>query len=96
MTIRVALNHQTRYRFDRSDKLWPHEIRLRPAAHCRTPILSYSLTVEPAGHFINWQQDVYGNWVARLVFPENADHLNVIVDLGADMTVINPLGFFIA
>ena len=95
MTIRVALNHQTRYRFDRSVKLWPHEIRLRPAAHCRTPILSYSLTVEPAGHFINWQQDVYGNWVARLVFPENADHLDVIIDLVADMTVINPFDFFI-
>jgi uncharacterized protein (DUF2126 family)/transglutaminase-like putative cysteine protease len=95
MTIRVALNHQTRYRFDRSVKLWPHEIRLRPAAHCRTPIHSYSLTVEPAGHFINWQQDVYGNWVARLVFPENTDHLNVVVDLVADMTVINPFDFFI-
>jgi uncharacterized protein (DUF2126 family)/transglutaminase-like putative cysteine protease len=94
MTIRVALNHQTRYRFDRSVKLWPHEVRLRPAAHCRTPIHSYSLTIEPAGHFVNWQQDVYGNWVARLVFPENADHLNVIVDLVADMTVINPFDFF--
>jgi uncharacterized protein (DUF2126 family)/transglutaminase-like putative cysteine protease len=94
MTIRVALNHQTHYRFDRTVKLWPHEIRLRPAAHCRTPILSYSLTVEPAGHFINWQQDVYGNWVARLVFPENADHLDVVVDLVADMTVINPFDFF--
>ena len=95
MTIRVALNHKTCYRFDRSVKLWPHEIRLRPAAHCRTPILSYSLTIEPAGHFINWQQDVYGNWVARLVFPENADHLDVTVDLIADMTVINPFDFFI-
>jgi uncharacterized protein (DUF2126 family)/transglutaminase-like putative cysteine protease len=94
MTIRVALNHQTRYRFDRSVKLWPHEVRLRPAAHCRTPILSYSLSVEPAGHFINWQQDVYGNWVARLVFPEDTDHLDVVVDLVADMTVINPFDFF--
>ena len=95
MTIRVALNHQTCYRFDRAVKLWPHEIRLRPAAHCRTPIHSYSLTVEPAGHFINWQQDVYGNWVARLVFPENAEHLDVVVDLVAEMTVINPFDFFI-
>ena len=69
MTVRVALNHQSVYRFDRSVKLWPHEIRLRPAAHGRTPILSYSLNIEPAGHFINWQQDPFGNWIARLVFP---------------------------
>ena len=96
MTIRVALNHQTRYRFDRSVKLWPHEIRLRPAAHCRTPILGYSLTVEPAGHFINWQQDPFGNWLARLVFPEKAEALEITVDLVADMTVINPFDFFIA
>ncbi len=94
MTIRVALNHQTRYHFDRQVKLWPHEIRLRPAAHCRTPILSYSLTVEPSGHFLNWQQDAYGNWLARLVFPEQSDYLDVVIDLIADMTVINPFDFF--
>ena len=94
MTIRVALNHQTRYRFDRAVNLWPHEVRLRPAAHGRTPILSYSLTVNPAGHFLNWQQDPFGNWVARLVFPEKADALEIIVDLVADMTVINPFDFF--
>lgn len=95
MTIRVALNHQTSYRFDRPVKLWPHEIRLRPAAHCRTPIHSYSVNVEPAGHFLNWQQDPFGNWVARLVFPEKAELLKVTVDLIADMTVINPFDFFI-
>ncbi|MFA6203506.1 MAG: transglutaminase family protein [Gallionella sp.] len=94
MTIRVALNHQTRYVFDRAVKLWPHEIRLRPAAHCRTPILSYSLNVEPAGHFLNWQQDPFGNWVARLVFPDKAESLKITVDLVADMTVINPFDFF--
>ncbi|NDU90271.1 MAG: transglutaminase family protein [Ferrovum sp.] len=94
MTIRVALNHQTHYRFDRAVSLWPHEIRLRPAAHSRTPILSYSLNVEPAGHFLNWQQDPFGNWVARLVFPEKAESLKITVDLVADMTVINPFDFF--
>ena len=94
MTIRVALNHQTTYHFDRDVKLWPHEIRLRPAAHSRTPILSYSLNVEPAEHFLNWQQDPFGNWVARLVFPEKTKALKVSVDLVADMTVINPFDFF--
>ncbi|MDO9272170.1 MAG: transglutaminase family protein [Rugosibacter sp.] len=94
MTIRVALNHQSVYRFDRSVKLWPHEIRLRPAAHSRTPILSYSLNIQPEPHFINWQQDPFGNWVARLVFPENATELEITVDLVADMTVINPFDFF--
>jgi uncharacterized protein (DUF2126 family)/transglutaminase-like putative cysteine protease len=95
MTIRVALQHLTRYRFDRAVNLWPHEIRLRPAAHCRTPVLSYSLRVEPAGHFLNWQQDPFGNWVARAVFPEKAEALAITVDLVADMTVINPFDFFI-
>jgi uncharacterized protein (DUF2126 family)/transglutaminase-like putative cysteine protease len=94
MTIRVALNHQTRYSFGRSVSLWPHEVRLRPAAHSRTPILGYSLKVEPAGHFLNWQQDPFGNWVARLVFPEKAESLSITVDLVADMTVINPFDFF--
>ena len=95
MTIRVALNHKTHYQFDRRVQIGPHEIRLRPAAHARTPIVSYSLKVEPAEHFINWQQDPYGNWLARLLFPEKSDHLSVTVDLVAEMTVINPFDFFV-
>jgi uncharacterized protein (DUF2126 family) len=95
MAIRVALQHRTSYQFDRLVNLGPHEIRLRPAPHCRTPILGYSLDVEPATHFLNWQQDPYGNWVARLVFPERTEKLEVLVDLTADMTVINPFDFFV-
>jgi uncharacterized protein (DUF2126 family) len=95
MTIQVALYHKTSYTFDRPVGVSPHEIRLRPAAHCRTPILSYSLKVKPAKHFLNWQQDAYGNYVARYVFPERAKELMVEVDLVADMTVINPFDFFI-
>ncbi|MFO1324137.1 MAG: transglutaminase family protein [Burkholderiales bacterium] len=95
MAIRVALSHRTTYRFDRHVALGPHEIRLRPAPHCRTPVLGYSLNVAPEPHFLNWQQDPYGNWVARLVFPERADKLEIEVDLVADLTVINPFDFFV-
>ncbi|HTS84391.1 MAG TPA: transglutaminase family protein, partial [Usitatibacter sp.] len=95
MTIKVALHHRTHYAFDRPVTLSPHEVRLRPAAHCRTPIESYSLRVKPAKHFLNWQQDPYGNWIARLVFPEMARELEITVDLVADMTVINPFDFFL-
>ena len=95
MAIRVALHHKTTYHYDRSVNLSPHEVRLRPAAHARTPILAYSLTVAPKQHFLNWQQDPYGNYIARLVFPEPATALSFTVDLIADMTVINPFDFFV-
>lgn len=95
MAIRVALHHKTSYRYDRLVTLSPHEVRLRPAPHARTPILSYSLTVTPQDHFINWQQDPYGNYIGRFVFQEKADMLEFAVDLVADMTVINPFDFFV-
>ncbi len=95
MSIHVGIEHRTTYRFDRAVSLAPHIVRLRPAPHCRTPILAYSLTVNPAQHFINWQQDPFGNYLARFVFPEKARELEVVVDLIADMTVINPFDFFV-
>jgi uncharacterized protein (DUF2126 family)/transglutaminase-like putative cysteine protease len=95
MSILVAINHKTEYRFDRPVNMAPHTVRLRPAPHCRTPIRSYSLRIEPEQHFINWQQDPFGNYLARLVFPEKARTLSVEVDVIADMVTINPFDFFV-
>ena len=95
MALHIALNHKTHYRYDRPVTLSPHVVRLRPAPHCRTQILSYSLRVTPEKHFINWQQDPHGNYLARLVFPETARELLVEVDLVAEMSVINPFDFFL-
>jgi uncharacterized protein (DUF2126 family)/transglutaminase-like putative cysteine protease len=95
MTIRIALHHATSYRFDRLVALSPHEVRLRPAPHCRTPIPAYSIKVSAPQHFLNWQQDVYGNYVARYSFPQKEKALTFTVDLVAEMTVINPFDFFV-
>lgn len=95
MTIRVAIQHKTIYEFDRVINVAPHILRLRPAPHSRTHIHGYSLKVTPESHFINWQQDPFGNYQARLVFPEKMNRLEFEVEVIADMTVINPFDFFI-
>ncbi|MGQ0623486.1 MAG: transglutaminase family protein [Sporichthyaceae bacterium] len=95
MAIRVAVEHRTLYTFEGPTDIGPHLVRLRPAPGCRTPITGYSLRVEPADHFINWQQDVHGNHAARLVFPTPARELRISVDLIADLAVINPFDFFV-
>ena len=95
MAIRVAINHKSLYRYDRLVNLSPHVFRLRPAVHCRTPIEAYSFKIKPEKHFINWQQDPFGNYQGRVIFLEPARALSVEVDLVADMTVINPFDFFL-
>jgi uncharacterized protein (DUF2126 family)/transglutaminase-like putative cysteine protease len=95
MTIKVALEHRTSYTFDRPVRVFPHVVRLRPAPHSRTAIEAYSLRVEPADHFVNWQQDAVGNFVYRLTFPNPTSQLTITVGLIADLKVINPFDFFI-
>jgi uncharacterized protein (DUF2126 family)/transglutaminase-like putative cysteine protease len=95
VSIHVALNHVTHYRYDRRVALSAHVVRLRPAPHSRTRILSYSMRVEPARHFTNWQQDPESNYLARVVFPEKTEALRIEVDLIAEMAVLNPFDFFL-
>ena len=95
MSIHVALNHVSHYRYDRRVSLGPQVVRLRPAPHCRTRILSYSLRVLPEKHFVNWQQDPQSNYLARLVFPEKTTEFRIEVDLVAEMSVMNPFDFFL-
>jgi uncharacterized protein (DUF2126 family) len=95
MSIHVALNHVTHYRYDRPVKLGPQIIRLRPAPHCRTRVLTYSQRIEPGEHFCNWQQDPFANYMARLVFPEKTREFKVEIDVVAEMAVYNPFDFFL-
>lgn len=95
MGIHVALNHKTTYRYDHRVTLSPQIVRLKPAPHCRTPILSYSMTVTPKDHFINWQQDPFSNYLGRLVFHKPTTEFIVDIDLVAEMIIINPFDFFL-
>ncbi|WP_069165716.1 transglutaminase family protein [Nocardia altamirensis] len=95
MGIKVSLEHRTLYTFDRLVEIHPHVVRLRPAPHSRTKIEAYSMRVTPAEHFCNWQQDAFGNFLARLVFPSPARELSITVGLVADLEVINPFDFFV-
>ena len=95
MSIHAALSHVTHYKYDRPVNLGPQVIRLRPAPHCRSKVVSYSLKIEPATHFVNWQQDPFANYQARLVFPEKTREFKVTVDLVVEMAVYNPFDFFL-
>ena len=95
MGIKVAVRHKTKYIYDKAIKLWPQVIRLRPAPHSRTSILSYSLNIKPANHFVNWMQDPFGNYQARVIFPDLVKAFEIDVEVIADMVTINPFDFFL-
>ena len=95
MAIHVALRHVTHYSYDQAVSHGPHVIRLRPAPHCRTPILSYSQRITGGEHFLHWQQDPFSNWNARVVFPEPMRELKIEIELVAEMAVYNPFDFFL-
>src|SRR3954469_6373202 len=95
MAIHAALRHVTHYIYDRPVSHAPHIVRLRPAPHCRTKVLAYSMKIRGGPHFLNWQQDPFSNWNARIVFPEKMKELSVEVEVVAEMAVHNPFDFFL-
>ncbi len=95
MTIKVALRHITHYQYDKFISLGTQSIRLKPAAHTKSDIESFSLTIKPKKHFLNWQQDPFGNYIANVVFPDKTNELSVNVDIILNMNVYNPFDFFL-
>ncbi len=95
MSILTSVTHVTHYKYDRPINLAPQTIRLRPSPHCKIPIKSYSLNIFPKEHFLNWYQDIYGNWIANVVFPERVNEFKIEVDIKAEIRIINPFDFFL-
>ena len=95
MALKIVISHKTTYKYDRPVSLSPHIFRLRPAPHSRTPIEAYSIKITPENQFFNWQQDPFGNYLARLIFPEKTTEMSIDVEIIADLKTINPFDFFV-
>lgn len=95
MSILVSLHHITHYTYDHPVELGMQTVRLRPAPHVKSPINSYSLKITPKDHFLNWQQDPFGNFLAKVVFPEKVTEFKIEVDLLTEIRVFNPFDFFL-
>ena len=95
MSMLVSLRHATRYLYDRPVTLGPHEIRLKPAPDCRTPVSAYTLAVRPARHTMHGHYDAAGNHVARVLFQDKVPQLEVDVALTADLVPVNPFDFLV-
>ncbi len=93
MALKVSLDHRTAYHYDQEVTLGPQTIQLRPTPHCRTPILSYALTLDPAEHTLRWQMDPHSNFAARVMFAGPTRQFVVDVHLLADLSPFNPFDF---
>lgn len=93
--MRVLIQHHSLYRYPSPAALGPHLIRLRPANHTKARIESYALQIAQDSD-IRWQQDPYGNHVARALIGkgERVPALDISVELAVEIRPINPFDFF--
>jgi uncharacterized protein (DUF2126 family)/transglutaminase-like putative cysteine protease len=94
--VRLFVQHKTAYQYPKPAALGPHLIRLRPAAHTKAKIETYSLKIAQPCE-LRWQQDPAGNWVARVSFPKGSryDALNITVEMAVEIHPVNPFNFFL-
>ncbi|MGZ3422858.1 MAG: transglutaminase family protein [Polyangiales bacterium] len=94
--MRLLLQHRSHYGYPRPAALGPHVLRLRPANHVKATIETYALRIAQ-GPDIRWQQDPYGNHIARASFrvSQKVEAFDVHVELTVDVKPVNPFDFLI-
>jgi transglutaminase-like putative cysteine protease len=93
--IRFALRHRTWYRYARPVALGPHVLRLHPAPHAPMPVSSFALALGPARHALRWHRDPQANRVARVVFEERTDRLEIEASLVVELSPLDPFDFLL-